>query len=332
MRTTAASSLLLLLAAAACGETSLAYGDPNSIIAVMEPALWTEVQDEVYDALEPTIRTVRNEKTFTVTYQEPLAEYWSNLRRFRQMLLVGTGDESWMQEALEHVRDSIAGPGIYTAYDVWSRGQQVNIVLAPAGQEAAELRSHLGSINRTLDQQYREWAVNRMYLTGRDSALADTLMQQGRFQLMVPNVYQWRVQDSLYLFRNDNPDPSELIRQIAVTWRSPIPADYQPEDILEWRSDVAAAYNEPQDVDLSDADAGPIEFRGRSAYQIQAEWRNPPELNWPAAGPILTRAVLCPSQNRMYLVDSWLYAPGKEKYEYMIQLQTILDSFRCGPS
>jgi hypothetical protein len=34
----------------------------------------------------------------------------------------------------------------------------------------------------------------------------------------------------------------------------------------------------------------------------------------------------------MYLLDAWLYAPGKQKYEYMIQLQTILDTFRCGPS
>jgi len=31
----------------------------------------------------------------------------------------------------------------------------------------------------------------------------------------------------------------------------------------------------------------------------------------------------------MYLIDAWLYAPGKEKYEYMIQLQTILNTFRC---
>ena len=76
----------------------------------------------------------------------------------------------------------------------------------------------------------------------------------------------------------------------------------------------------------------PFEYRGRPAYQIQATWVNPPEQNWPAAGPFILRSVICPEQNRMYLVDAWLYAPGKEKYEYMIQLQTILDSFRCGRS
>ncbi len=332
MRKTVLPTLLLALAASGCSETSLAYGDPNSIIAAMDPTVWASVEDDVYGALEPRIQTVRDEKAFTVTYQEPGAEYWEQLRRFRQLLLVGTGEEPWMEAAVSKVRDGISGPGIYTAYDAWSRGQQVTLIIAPAGGEADELRKHLGQINETLDNQYRQWAVTRMYQTGQDSALADTLMTKGRFHLMLPGVYRWSSQDSLYLFRNDNPDPSELIRQVAVTWRSPIPADIQPENILEWRSQVAASYNEPQNVDLLGADAGPFEFRGRPAYQIQATWRNPPEQNWPAAGPLITRAVICPSQNRMYLLDSWLYAPGKEKYEYMIQLETILDSFRCGLS
>ena len=68
----------------------------------------------------------------------------------------------------------------------------------------------------------------------------------------------------------------------------------------------------------------------QSAYQVQAVWQNPPEANWPAGGPFILWAVACPSQDRLYLLDAWLYAPGREKYEYMIQLQTILESFRCG--
>ncbi len=331
------TSLLPLLAAAllgagACDSTPLAYGDPNSIIAVMEPGIWEEVQDTVYASLEPTIRTVRDEKTFTVTYQEPLGEFWENLRRFRQMLLVGNGDEPWMQEALEEARGEVSGPGLYRAYDVWSRGQQLTIILADEGQERAAVLEHLDEINATLDDQYRGWARNRMFMTGPDTALADTLGRTAGFELLVPRVYRWVQRDSLYVFRNDNPDPSELIRQISVSWKSPIPPDMTPEGLLEWRREVTEAYEEPQVVDLENAAAGPVDFKGNQAYEIQAVWENPPEQNWPAAGPFIMRSVICPQQNRMYLVDAWLYAPGKEKYEYMIQLETILDSFECGRS
>lgn len=327
-------SALAAVTVAACGDSfsSLTYGGFNGIVTAMDPALWDEVGQDIYDALEPTILTVTDEKTFTVTFQDPSRPEWSNLRRFRQMLLVGTGEEPWMQTAMAKLKEPISQPGLYRVWDVWARGQQVTLIVVSPATAADEVRAHLSDINASLDDQYRRWAQDRMYMSGVDSALADTLMAFARFQLMLPEVYRWSYQDSTFLFRNDNPDPSELIRQIAVTWKSPIPADMQPEGILEWRSEVSASYNEPQEVDLSLVDAGPFEFRGRPAYQIQAIWVNPPQQNWPAAGPFITRSVICPEQNRMYLVDSWLYAPGKDKYEYMIQLQTILDSFRCGPA
>jgi hypothetical protein len=70
-------------------------------------------------------------------------------------------------------------------------------------------------------------------------------------------------------------------------------------------------------------------FMGREALRVQAQWQNPPERSWPAGGPFITYAITCPNQDRTYLVDAWLYAPGKEKYEYMIQLETILGTFEC---
>ena len=46
----------------------------------------------------------------------------------------------------------------------------------------------------------------------------------------------------------------------------------------------------------------------------------------------LSRIVQCPAQNRTYFLDGWLYAPGGQRgtrYEYIVQLQTILDTFEC---
>lgn len=327
---TAAAFTLLL--AAACTSYGPAYGDFTSVIAVMDSSVWNEVDDEVHDALEPTIETVRTERTFTVTYQDPNETEWKNLKRFRQLLLVGTGDEPWIQEAVEDVAGGISGPGVYHAYDVWARGQQATIIIAEPDGEAAAVRAHLADINATLDKQFRSYAQARMYMSGKDTTLADSLAHAAGFRLLLPEVYRWQHQDSVYTFRNDNPDPSELIRQITVTWHTPIPMEFGRQDLLDWRSEVAATYNEPQEVDLSRSDTTTFEYLGRPAYQLQGLWKNPPDLDWPAAGPFITRTVVCPQQDRQYLLDAWLYAPGKDKYEYMIQLQTILDSFTCGAS
>ena len=314
-----------------CGETALAYGDANSVIAVMPTEHWDALSDDVYAALEETIVTVRDEKKFTVTYQEPYGDHWMNLRRFRQMLVVGSRSDPWVEEILDKSRQPISSDGVHQVYDVWSSGQTVSLVLLPEGWSSDDALPHLAEVGEMLDAQYRAYAANRMYMSGLDTALADTLAVEHGFELAIPMVYQWRQSGDVFVFRNDNPDPSELIREIVVTWQSPAPATMTAEELLEWRAaTVAEHYSERQDVFLGDLLEERFDFQGHETLQLQAMWKNPPDRGWPAAGPFITRAITCEGQDRTYLVDAWLYAPGKEKYEYMIQLETILNSFACG--
>lgn len=316
--------------AAGCGESGLAYGDPNSVIAVMPEDLWFEVSEDVYDALETTIVTVRDEKKFTVTFQEPYAENWSNLRKFRQLLIVGSTGDAWIQEVFRDTRDPLTELGVHQVRDIWSSGQVVTLVLLPDGWGRSDLAPYLPEVGELLDGQYRRYAQNRMFMSGVDSALADTLSTEQGFLLYLPRVYRWQSEDDVFVFRNDNPDPSELIREIVVTWVSPAPVSVGTEELLEWRERVVSEhYSEDQDVVLDGLQERSFVLEGNSVQQIQAQWRNPPERGWPAGGPFITRAVTCDSQDRTYLIDAWLYAPGKEKYEYMIQLETILDTFEC---
>lgn len=324
--------VLPLMAFTACDQGG-AFGDETSIITAMEPELWSQVEDQVQAALEPTIYTVRDERAFTVTYHDPGEELWGRLRQFRQLLLVGTGDEPFLEEVMDRVDEDELGerPQVLQLRNVWARGQLATLVLLPETGGVEALSELLPDLGEMYDAQYRRLALARMFVSGRDSTLAAQLQEQAGFSLLLPEVYYWDQMDSVYIFRNDNPDPSELIRQVSVTWRTPIPEALDGEEILAWRNQLANEYYSfPQVVDLSEAEAGPFYHERLSAYQVQAVWQNPPDGSWPAAGPFILWAVACPSQDRLYLLDAWLYAPSREKYQYMIQLQTILESFRCG--
>lgn len=334
IRTYACDFLLtsVLLVATGCG-TERAWGDANSIIVGAEPDLWSEVEDTVYAVLETRVRAVREEKTFRLTWQHPQEERWGHLRRFRQILVIGRRDDPWVATALDEVRGQVGDPPtIVQAGDVWARGQLVTILLLPPEGGAAEVREMLGPLRERLERQFRSYAQSRMFLSGRDSALADTLTAVAGFSLLLPEVYQWERRDSVFKFRNDNPDPSELIREIVVSWTSPVPDDSLPVDeILRWRQSlVDAHYGYPQVQETGNLEVMRGEVAGRPYREVRAVWANPPEDDFPAAGPFRTRVVPCPSQDRLYLVDAWLYAPGRDKWEYLIQLETILDSFRCG--
>jgi len=322
---------LTVLVTAACTEEQGAFGDASSIVAAVPTAAWAAVEDSVYGALEPTIYTVRDEKMFTVTHVDPEDATWDELRRFRQLLVVGPANAPWIAPVIDGVRRGEAIEGVIQASDVWARGQTVTAVVIQEGQSIDEgLRSALAELNELYDAQYRQLAEGRMFISGRDTALADTLNSMAGFSLLLPAVYTWANRDSVYIFRNDNPDPSELIRQVAVTWASPIPDGMEGEDFLAWREELATQHYTDEQVNvLESVQAGRFNFSGLDAYQIQAVWQSPPGA-WPAGGPFVLRAVACPAQDRMYLIDAWLYAPGKEKYQYMIQLEKILDSFECG--
>lgn len=311
-----------------------AHGDANAIIVGADADLWDQVRDVVEETLEPTIQTVTDERTFRVTWQDPTAGAdWGNLRRFRQVLVIGEEEDPWVADALaQRDRDiALSPPQILQVQNVWARGQLVSVLLLPSADQVGAVRSLAVELQEILDRQYREFILTRMYVSGRDSILVDSLRSNVGFSLEFPNVYRYVVQDSVFRFRNDNPSPAELIREIGITWQSPAPETLPDQEEMEaWRLEFASQYyNDPQDLDPSIVSFQETEVGGRRAVEYQSAWRSPPDA-WPAGGPFISRAVLCPDQNRLYLMDAWLYAPGRDKYEYMIQLQTILNSFRCG--
>lgn len=309
-----------------------AYGEMNAIIVAAPPELWAAIADTVEEALQPRILTVTRERTFRVTYQDPAGDAWPRLRNFSQVLAIGTADDPWMAEVLEEAEEVGEPPALFEVDAVWARPQTVTAILLPPGGGREGVERFLPEVQNRLDRHFREYAEARMFMTGRDSALADTLRVEAGFSLLVPDVWDWERRDSVYVFRNDNPDPSELIRQVTIAWRSPAADPLTPEELFAWRERLAAeVFEYPQELALENrASETDTTDAGIAYLQVQAAWANPPEANWPAGGPFIARAYRCPDQDRLYLADAWLYAPGKDKYEFMLQLRTVLDSFRCG--
>lgn len=324
--------------ASACAKPP-SHGEADALIIGASPELWDQVEDMFTQALEPTFQAVRDERPFDLTYQDPAFAPWGTLRQFRQVVLLGTPSSPWIAEALAEGEpaESAAGappesvPAIHQVNNVWARPQVVSMVLLPETDPAGAVAGLARELQLLLNDQYREYALERMFASGENTALADSLLADVGFSFIFPTIYRLEARDSVYRFRNDNPSPAELIREVAVTWRTPLPeADPSREDLEAWRVEFAeTSYNDPQLLDTTVATYGPMSVGGLQGVEFQSAWVSPPDA-WPAGGPFITRAIRCPAQNRMYLVDAWLYAPNRDKYEYMIQLETILDSFRCG--
>lgn len=328
-----AAALGSLFLASGCEVRSpIAYGAANRIIVAMTDELWEELQEDVEQALEPRIFTVRDERTFEVTQVSPMLPEWSKLRQFKQLLVVGTADDEWVARVLE-AADTIPDqlPAMVEATTVWARGQIATALVLPPDARAEHVREMLPALHQRLDERFRAHVVERMFVSGRDRAGRDHLREVAGFEILLPEVYRWtQHEDSVWVFRNDWPTPADLTRSILVTWESGAGPLLDAEEALSRRDRFCEEfYPWSQVTERERIDKRSLEGIGAEAVEYQGIWSSPPGA-WPAAGPFITRVVICPEQDRTYILDAWLFAPGKDKYEYMIQLEIILDSFRCG--
>ena len=76
---------------------------------------------------------------------------------------------------LSAARERDRNGALVQAFDVWARGQTVTALVTEAGSEQTDLLGALDELQDLYDRQYRALASARMFVSGRDSALIDTL-------------------------------------------------------------------------------------------------------------------------------------------------------------
>ncbi|MGH7446836.1 MAG: DUF4837 family protein, partial [Longimicrobiales bacterium] len=227
-----------------------------------------------------------------------------------------------------------SGDGIVTARDVWALNQRATAIVVPAGdasQAANAVLPHLDRVGAVTDSLFRIYVVQRMYTSGPDTALSRALRETHGFSILLPNVYSplERAGDVL-MFQNNTTVGGDLVRAVFIAWRDGAPAP-SPEAALAWRDSITAQqYNPRQRTRMDSIITERVSTAAGEAVETQGAWEGT-DPAWPMGGLFITRMIACPQQNRTYLLDTWLYAPGprRSKYEYMIQLQTILGTFEC---
>ncbi|MGE0158296.1 MAG: DUF4837 family protein [Gemmatimonadales bacterium] len=323
----AALSLTSMLAAA-CGREPAVEGPLHDVVAVAAADRWSEMERDVRDAIERRVSGVRDERVFRVTYQEPNAEGWDQRSRAPLLVVIGTPEDPWVREALERVGPGSTGVGLHRATSVWAEGQVVNVLVLPESGQDEDLDEHLEAVYAQLHADFRTLVRNRMYASGASTALADSLWENEGFGILVPRSYTLTRADSTFLFAPSDEDPSGVQRRVTVTWMNPAPPSFELDEVLAWRARTARAhYGTPQEAE-GRVTAERLAFSGYVALEIRGHWSRRTD-EGRQEGSLLTRVAVCGGQNRAYLLDSWLYAPDGETYEYIVQLETILDTFRC---
>jgi hypothetical protein len=322
------AAVATIIAVAGCGRPA-AMGEADSLILVADPDLWSQVELETYDVLEPTLFTIRDEKKFYITYVAPDGKELQELLLWKQVLIFGVPGDPLLEQVAEAAgRDELHPPEIFQTPNVWAMGQAVSVVVLEEGREAESWRALLPELAELLDHDYRLWALNRMWVSGVDTLLSAELQQNLGFSMDVPAVYGYQFRDDdVVVIRNDNPDPSDLIRSILVQ-RRPVADSLDAAVLFDWRASIDSVhYSVPQSIEPAPGPAELITINGVQGLEVRGAWRD--ESSYPAGGLFFARALRCPDAT--YFIDTWLYSPNprRSKWQYLMQLEEILGSFDC---
>ena len=221
---------------------------------------------------------------------------------------------------LEEADTTVSAPAIVEASRVWARNQHVTALVVPQTGAPEAVRSAVDSLASLFDRRYRQWAQSRMYFSGHNTALADTLRELAGFALDLPEVYRWRQSsDSVFFFLNDNPDASQLVRWLTVTWRDTPSAEITAEAALAWRDSIGSQlYDWSQRTVPDRLQTTPIDQPGARGLAVRGAWTGTvdelpagrpvhhPRHRLPQPGSALSsgRVALRPRQGQVPVYDS----------------------------
>ena len=329
--------VIVALLGAACGRGP-AYGSDNAVIAVVDPALRERLEPVLRQSLEREVFTTRPEPVFEVTFTTPadIGEF----RKWRRIVVIEPTADPVLLPDLIDVPDQ--GPVVADVEDVWAREQRIWVLAGDTPAATAELVSaRADSLYQALLDQFLAHHAERMWASGRDSALAGRLRDSLGFSLLLPRVYESAPgsapADSRVWY---NEDPR---RVIAIHWL-PRPDSLTADTVLAVRrawgrgvypgETIATAPNDPDSLPsdtLEPISASPeirieeTRLDGLPALRIQGVWRTE---DGTGAGLFLTYGVIC--GERLVLLDGNLYAPDRNKVPYLFQLERVLTTFGCG--
>ncbi|HUU28516.1 MAG TPA: DUF4837 family protein [archaeon] len=317
-----------------CGDYKIekprAFGREKEILVICENNIWAAIENDLRKKVEVPIHAVRWEPIFEISQvEEKLVSHYKEWDKI--ILIESLENMKLLPQVVDEATLKKIGEGqglFFSNIDIWARGQRVAGLAAAKDDQLHPLVKFYGSrIFKDFLHQLEEQEKVRMFSSGINKNLSDSLLQCCGFSFTLPNVYERTLQDSLpenkLLFTHQDP-----VRSIFIGWSDspPIITDYSQESLAGMRDQMLADiypgnFTLPERVDTSTVISG-----GLSRLRVYGVWENRKEIS---GGIYISQIIESPYDKRRYYIDCLLFCPDARlnKYRFIFQLDRIMNSF-----
>ncbi len=322
-----------------------AHGKINQILVVSDSSLWkgTAGDSFFYYFTAPYILLPQPEPIFDIIHMTPEQLVDQPVKKeFRTIIfLANLNDENSVTskiarsdlggEKIAKIRQE-KGYNITVGQDKWARSQLLLYITGFGEEKLVEnITTNFPAIAKRINEKDAETVEATAYQAGRNADLEAELMAKFGIRMKVPGSFRKaRLDDKnnvLWLRSDDR----EIIANILIT---KIPykdkAQLSEEGIKALQNEIGKiittrqpnSYMRINDVDL------PLFVEKKQVnniYTVQARgiWDI---VNDFKGGPFISNLMLNPATNELVLVDGFIYAPSKDKRNYMQEMELIVST------
>lgn len=324
-----------------------AFGPLNQLAVVADSSLWASVVGDTFDfyfaAAFPILP--QPEPIFDIRYISPaqleaakerreLRSYviLANLQDVNSPVTKMVSEDMGAEKVEEARRDN--SYKVTLAKDKWAKGQ---LLVYMAGSNADELIKSIVQQYASVIQRIRKEDQNRLdagiYIGGQNENLRKEIKLDLGIDLKVPTDYFKAMYDEeakVMWLRKETEDLSSNIMIQVLPYTDK--AQLTKEGIKEIRdklgkyvgSELPGTYTRTNDVDLPMlVDVGT--FQNYYSLEARGIWEM---VNDYMGGPFYGLLVLNPNNNQLYYLDGFIHAPGKNKRDFMQQLEYVIRTAR----
>jgi hypothetical protein len=342
--------LIIALLLISCNEKNPDYlpkanGKPGEIVLIVDSLQWkgklgTELK-KIFHAQVPGLP--QDEPMFTLIRAHP-EKNLKLLTQLKNVVYVFTLDQQskgskilTRQISPETIKRIQNDTSFYlsTIKNEYAKGQEVMYLF---GNTEENLIKHLQKNGKQIIDHFnlveRERLATNLFNSKTTQGVAAFLRREQNIEIKIPVGYKLadRQPDFVWL-RQIEPN---MDKDIFITWK-PYESEYQllPDSIIAWRDATAKKYlfEDPKNpisylvTEREDADVlvKQVNFNNHFAMEVRGLWRTN---NRTMGGPYLGYALADQPQALLYYIEGFAFAPGKDKREFMRELETILWTFK----
>jgi hypothetical protein len=324
-----------------------ATGKPGEVVLIIDSLQWkgalgTELK-KIFRAEVPGLP--QDEPMFTVIWAHP-AKNLNLLTQLKTLVYVFTLDQkssgskrltsALSPETLKRIQSDTSFY-LSTVKDEYAKGQEVMYLF---GDTEENLIKHLSQNRKQLIDHFnkleRERLSSKIFST--TSGVSATLRKEQHVDMKIPATFQLANKKNNFVWVRQIDANQD--KDVFITWK-PYESEYQllPDSVMAWRDKIAKdnLFEDPKNpisylvIEKEDAPvyAQQVNFNNKFAMEIRGLWRTNTRT---MGGPFLGYALTDESRGLIYYIEGFAYAPGKDKREFMRELETILWTFKPLPT